>query len=130
MDYWGPVDNKKQLEPSDDVASLKWHGSWRMPTDAEWTELREKCIWTWTVQGDKRGYKVTSKTNGNSIFLPVAGSRAEGHPTLAGYCGYYWSSSLNSDNSLCVWNVYFNSDGVNRSDSYRYYGFSVRPVSE
>ena len=39
----GFTDNKTQLELSDDAARVNWGGSWRMPTDAEWTELYEQC---------------------------------------------------------------------------------------
>ena len=68
---YGTVDNKTVLDPEDDVAHVKWGGNWRMPTDAEIEELRENCIWKWTTQNGKNGYKVTSKKNGNSIFLPL-----------------------------------------------------------
>lgn len=47
--------------------------------------------------------------------------------------GYYWSSSLNTDDPIHAWEVYFYSDHVHRSD-YDGYGrcraFSVRPVTE
>ena len=66
---YGTVDNKTVLDLEDDVAHVKWGGSWRMPTRAEQEELRNNCTWTWTTQNAVNGYKVTSKTNGNSIFL-------------------------------------------------------------
>ena len=127
---YGPIDYKTKLELSDDVAHVKWGGSWRMPSDAEWTELRTKCTWTWTTQYGKRGYKVTSKTNGNSIFLPAAGYQGGTSIYDVGFRGYYWSSSLYTDGPNRAWGVYFDSDGVNRSNFRRYYGFSIRPVSE
>ena len=36
----GTVDNKTVLDPEDDVVHVKLGGKWRMPTDAEWKELR------------------------------------------------------------------------------------------
>ena len=130
-DYFGRVDNKTQLNPADDVAHVKWGGSWRIPTDAEWTELRNRCTWTWTTQGGVNGYKVTSKLNGNSIFLPAAGGRGETGLGIEGSYGNYWSSSLNGDASSLAWRgVYFNSDGVNRCCLYRCNGLSVRPVTD
>ena len=128
--YYGTVDNRTLLEMSDDAARANWGGSWRMPTDAEWTELRNNCNWTWTTQDGKNGYRVTSRTNGNSIFLPAAGGRNEGSLSGAGSYGDYWSSSLISVGPYYAWNVYFNSGGVYRGDFYRCYGQSVRPVSE
>ncbi len=130
-DSAGPMDNKTTLDLDDDAAHINCGGSWRMPTDAEWTELRENCTWTWTTQNGVNGRRVTSKTNSNSIFLPAAGRRYFTYLYNAGSCGYYWSSSLNTDNPNGAWYVYFNSDDVNRSiDLYRFFGFSVRPVSE
>ncbi|MBE6321126.1 MAG: DUF1566 domain-containing protein [Bacteroidales bacterium] len=125
---YGTVDNKTTLELSDDAARANWGGSWRMPTDAEMTELREQCTWTWTSQNGVNGCKVTSKSNGNSIFLPAAGYRNVSALSNAGSNGRYWSSSLNTVNPNDAWNVYFYSGSVYRYSLSRYYGLSVRPV--
>ena len=127
--YGTVVDNKMVLESSDDVASVKLGGKWRMPTDAEWTELRTKCTWTWTTQNGVNGRLVTA-TNGNSIFLPAAGYRNLTGLYNAGSYGYFWSSSLNTGSPYRAWGVSFGSDYVSRLSISRYYGFSVRPVSE
>ena len=124
----GFTDNKTQLELSDDAARVNWGGSWRMPTDAEWSELINNCTGTWTTQNGVNGYKVTSKSNGNSIFLPAAGFRLDTSLSSAGSFGYYWSSSLDRDNPYYAWLVRFYSGDVDRGYSYRYYGLSVRPV--
>lgn len=127
---YGTVDNKTKLENSDDVARVKLGGKWRMPTDAEWTELRNKCTWTWTTQNGVNGRRVTGP-NGNSIFLPAAGFRDWASLGDAGSCGIYWSSSLYTDVPDTAWFVYFYSDFVYRSCGiYRCDGLSVRPVSE
>ncbi|MDY4512785.1 MAG: hypothetical protein SPE10_04975, partial [Paludibacteraceae bacterium] len=47
---YSTVDNKTVLELADDAARANWGGAWRMPTDAEWTELRENCTWTWITK--------------------------------------------------------------------------------
>ena len=127
---YGKVDNKKTLKLSDDAARANWGGSWRMPTNAEMTELREQCAWTWTTQNGVYGYKVTSKKNGNYIFLPAAGYRIDSSLNYAGSRGYFWSSSLNTDNPGSAWGVYFGSGGVGRSYYDRYIGRSVRPVCQ
>ena len=128
---YGGLDNKKQLELSDDAARANWGGSWRMPTDAEWTELREQCTWTWTTQNGVNGRKVTSKTNGKSIFLPAAGRRDDTSLDKAGSCGSYWSSSLFiTDYPYIAWLVPFDSGTVGRSGGHRDEGFSVRPVCQ
>ena len=128
---YGTVDNKTQLELSDDAARANWGGSWRMPTDAELTELRENCTWTWTTQNGVYGYKVTSKKSGytnKSIFLPAAGSRDGSDLDGAGGYGFFWSSSLLTDRPYNAYGLDFYSGSVYRSGSNRYYGHSVRPV--
>ena len=124
----GFTDDKTTLEPEDDAATVNWGEEWRMPTDAEWTELREQCTWTWTTLNGVYGCQVTSKINSNSIFLPAAGYRKYTNLRDAGSNGNYWSSSLDEDYPFYAWRVGFGSDGVIRNSSYRYYGRSVRPV--
>ena len=128
---YGTVDNKTTLDPEDDAVAVNWGGKWRMPTDDEWTELRNECTWTW-VEGyngtDKNGYEVKSNANGNSIFLPAAGCRIDDGLNYAGSYGYYWSSSLDTGRPFDAWYVYFYSGGVGRDYGRRCYGISVRPV--
>ena len=95
----GTLDYKTVLESMDDAASVTLGGKWRIPTDTEWSELRNtsNCSWTWTSIDGVNGYKVQSKKPGytdNWIFLPAAGCRIEDHPGRGGALGYYWSSSL------------------------------------
>ena len=125
---YGTVDNKKQLDLSDDAARANWGGSWRMPTYDELTELRQKCSWTRITQNGVEGYKVTSKTNGNSIFLPAAGYLNYSGLGNAGSNGYYWSSSLFTGSPYYARCVNFYSSSVDRFNNDRYYGRSVRPV--
>ena len=100
-----------------------------MPTDAEWTELRTKCTWTWTTQNGVNGRLVTGP-NGKSIFLPAAGYRYDTFLNNAGSFGYYWSSSLSTGYPRDARFVYFYSGSVFRDYYRRYHGLSVRPVSE
>ena len=130
---YGTVDNKTQLELSDDAARANWGGSWRMPTHEEQEELRTQCTWTWTTQNGVNGYKVTSKKSGytnKSIFLPAAGCRYVSSLNLAGSYGYYWSSSLTTGSPYGAYDLYFYSDYVDWYDGSRYYGLSVRPVCQ
>ena len=124
------VDNKTVLDPQDDVAHVKWGGSWRMPTKAEQDELRNNCTWTWTTQNGVNGYTVTGP-NGNSIFLPAAGCRNGTGVYGRGSSGGFWSSSLYGYGSSDAYDLSFDSGNY---DYWYYgdrcYGNSVRPVSE
>lgn len=125
---FGKVDNKTVLDLSDDAANANWGGGWRMPTKAEQDELLTECTWTWTNQNGINGHKVTSKVNGNSIFLPAAGYRNDSDLNKAGSYGYYWSSSLFSYSPYDAYSLYFYSNFVDRLGYFREIGLSVRPV--
>ena len=128
--YNGFTDGKAVLDPEDDAAHVNLGGKWRMPTDDEWTELRENCTWSWTTQNGVNGYLVTGP-NGNSIFLPPAGDRFYTYLLNAGSLGYYWSSSLYTGYPDFARAVGFSSGIVDRDGrSLRFYGESVRPVTE
>ncbi len=127
---YGKVDNKKTLEPQDDVAHVNWGGSWRMPTYEELEELHKKCEWAWTTQNGVSGHKVTGP-NGNSIFLPAAGYRYGTGDYLIGTYGYYWTSSLDSSESKNAYNLHignYGSRGLSRQSAGRQHGHTVRPV--
>ncbi len=113
-----------------DAARANWGGSWRTPTNAEMEELIDKCTWTWTSQGGHNGYKVTSKTNGNSIFLPAAGSRLGSSFDDIGEIGNYWSSTFGRLGMQSAYCLEFDIDCYIMYDYVRSLGCSVRPVSD
>ena len=126
---YGTVDNKTVLDPEDDAAYVNWGGDWCMPTEDEIRELNNTtyCTWSWTTQNGVYGYKVTSKSNGNSIFLPAAGDRGGSSLYYAGAGGYYWSSSLSSDYGDSAYCMGFYSGGHYWGGG-RANGRTVRPV--
>ena len=127
--YNGFMDSKTVLDPEDDAAHVNLGGSWRMPTDDEWTELREHCTWTWTSLNGVTGGIVTGP-NGNSIFFPAAGNWFITNFLSVGSGCYFWSSSLDTDGPGNAWHVLFVADEVYRLSYYRFGGQSVRPVCE
>ena len=112
-----------------DVARQKWGGGWKMPTKAQFEELRSKCTWTWTTQGGHSGYKVTGP-NGNSIFLPATGWRDGTSSYVVGSGGDYWSATLSEFNTDDAWYLAFGSGDHSVNSYNRYYGRTVRPVTE
>ena len=124
------IDNKKLLDLSDDAAQTNWGDNWRIPSDAEITELRENCTWIWTIHNGVKGCIVISKKNGNSIFLPAAGFRCKSKVYEAGNTGFYWSRSLDIDYPRSVYVMGFDSsDGPSLCSWHtRDFGLPVRPV--
>ena len=135
---YNSTDKKTVLEKEDDAAYVNWGDSCRMPTYDEFGELlnSSNCTWTWTSMTTSsgysiNGYKVTSVTNGNSVFLPATSSCFNGHLDYHGTFGNYWSSTLSSYSSYGACGLGFSS---NTHDDvigvYRYTGQTVRPVAE
>lgn len=138
-----------------DVAHVKWGGNWCMPTKADFDELVENTYNAWVKLNGITGFKFTSKTNGNSIFLPAAGGvdvqvGEQVGPLSALYAGLchvrvigkYWSSTkYDLENKDLVYYLYLLSpdalttlspldvEYVRTGTNYApMYGFSVRPV--
>ena len=123
------TDGKTELEKADDAATANWGSGWQMPSKEQFDELKSNTTQTRTTQNGKDGLKFSSKSNGNSIFLPAAGYRSNTSLNYAGSSSRYWSRSLSS-NSLCGYDLYFSSSNIIQtfSEDGRYAGQSVRPV--
>ena len=142
--YNGFTDNLTTLLPEDDAATVNWGDGWCMPTADQWQELYENTTHTWTTQNGVNGRLFTS-LNGNSLFLPAAGfwlsdepdehfrnilsGKSQGEIYFFGCFGFYWSSSLSTDNPNCAWDFTFYSDNYGMfSIGGRDSGSSVRAV--
>ena len=124
------VDNKTTIELTDDAARVQWGEPWRMPTDADFAELVNNTVSEWTEVNGVKGRKFSSKTNDNFIFLPVAGQRIFARLHDVGVRGRYWTSTLYETSPN-----YGHSFGIGETYAYsyydlRYYGFSIRPVTQ
>ncbi len=137
---FGIVDNKNNLDLEDDAAHIQWGGTWRIPTDAEWEELRNNCSFeTFPING--KGVLKLTGPNGNIIFLPVSGRR-QGAMEIRENGWYYWSSSLYSNYSLYLNPHYYPESpyeavimysegwGAMLGCSNRCDGLLIRPVCE
>ena len=129
----GYTDRLRVLEDADDAANAIWGTEWHIPTVAQYKELMDNCTNEWTVNYKGKGVAgriFKSKKNDNEIFLPAAGFVGDnGTPTRIGNYGFYWSSSLCTDNPSNAPLLYFHSGYTSPlSNSFRYYGQSVRPV--
>ncbi len=112
-----------------DVAHVKWGSGWRMPSLDQIKTLVNSCTSEWTSINGVYGRKVTGP-NGGSIFLPAAGYRWDDDTDGVGSYGYYWSSTQNPDYTYYSFSLYFRSGYMYWYYFSRYYGQSVRPVTE
>lgn len=128
---------------ADDAARQRWGVTWRIPTHEEWTALCDASLYDWVHITDylgsgKNGMLVTRKADtgpcaGNSIFLPAAGWRNGDVLEKAGTWGYYWSSSIYTENYYRFARIVlfdFKGDVWKNGYNHRYYGQSIRPVSD
>ena len=130
------INGKTTLEKQHDAACVNWGDSCRMPTKDEFEELCffANCAWTWTSMTNSdgssiNGYKVTSQSNGNSIFLPASGRIDEGLSAHGSY-GLYWSSMLFPSYSNAAYHLYFYSEYQGTEHNSRCSGRTVRPVAK
>lgn len=127
--------NKKILEPEDDVAHVKWGNGWRMPTLDEMKELKENT--TASYNKDNKIYFLKSKTNDAWIAFPTAGVY-DHQDRKNESMGYYWTSTYyytyQSRLSYCVTFDYYALYGQvlfrvgEETYEQRYTGLSVRAV--
>ena len=126
--YNGFTDNLTILQPEDDAVTVNWGAGWRMPTKEEWTELYQNTTHIWTTQNGVNGRLFTAP-NGNSIFLPAAGERFLSNFYFEpGSSGWYWSSSLSTENPGNALVFDFTSSSCCTNQDGREVGSSVRPV--
>lgn len=102
---------------------------YHIPTKDDFEELLAFCesIITINYNGTMvAGRILTSKINGNSIFLPAAGRCSFSSLQYVGESGMYWSS--NCDLISNAWCLYFYSRPPRLDSGVRSFGRSVRAV--
>lgn len=109
-----------------DAVSKQWGDDWRMPTEEELYELLNFCSWQWMTKNGVNGYRVIGP-NGNSIFLPAAGTFNSEHNE----CGCYWTGSFSDED--CHWDAMC----LQFDESYHYSNYAqpdeglvIRPVTK
>lgn len=100
-----------------------------LPTADEFQELFTKCDVEWLTEEGRVGYKFTSHVNGNSIFLPAAGSRTGNVVSGEGEKGLYATGSINKGNADFAVSYEFANGGNAQVATPRFQALSVRPVS-
>ena len=124
--------NDTCLLPEYDAATANWGGDWQMPTAKQFEELINDTYTTkeWTTQNGVNGYKITSRSNGKSIFLPAAGFYMDGRSHEMGVGGYYWSRSRFEWGEALAYFMTFQQPDVVTAQNLlnRCCGMTIRPV--
>lgn len=124
-----------------DPARIICGGSWRMPTEDEFTELLNGCDF---VQADGStvidpaqtnklvtvngvvGVYLKSKVNGNLLFLACSGLGSGTGWLSRGTIGYYWASTYKTDRASSI--LRFASNASAADNLPRCFGCPIRPV--
>ena len=127
---YNATDNLTKLANEDDGCYLA-EKEMRMPTKEECEELIKNTTSTWTKKyngSEVNGMTFTSKTNGNSIFVPAVGAVSSGVLNNFGLGGYFWSSSLSSSAVEKAFLLSFGSSVLGVGDVGRFGGVPLRAV--
>ena len=146
-------DSKYVLEPMDDAAHCIWESTWRMPTGGAGGEFDALCKATyWKWDDTDEGYYVyvpnpsadAGKYNGNGtgeydksdalLFFPSA-YQGDGCDNWIWYWrpdveGFYWTSTLGNPSEHANFLHFTKGAVAPNNGSFRYFGCSIRPVSD
>ena len=145
-------ENADLSDATNDVVMKTYPGTgWRMPTKQEFQDLYDACVGTDEYDNTTKPTTGKPTSNGvywcdsydgvagvlfydgtNVLFFPATGGGFGTGFGDAGSFGGYWSSSLITGDTDFAYGLDFDSVNVNPQFNYyiRYYGRSVRPVSD
>ncbi|MCR5360851.1 MAG: hypothetical protein K6E73_02430 [Bacteroidales bacterium] len=123
-DIAGTDEDNLALLSLDGESPMKSH----TPTEAQFKELLEKTTQTQETVNGVEGIRFTA-SNGNSIFLPMAGLR-EGDVEDEHTAGFYWTGNVSTLNETYAKSLSVSASGAEIGVSSRHLALSVRPVRD
>lgn len=122
------TDRKYYLQISDDAASQKWGGKWRMPDRGELYDLLWSCEWDEYEFRGAWGLLAYNSRTKNAIFFPAVGCMTEDGHIEQNASFNIWSMELSGEQT--AYSLVFDApqDKFSIASWNRYMGFSVRPV--
>ena len=133
--YWtGSYIGSDISETKYDVAYIVWGEGARMPRNSDFEELIRVCSWRHEIYKNIVGVWFDGP-NGNSIFLPMAGTRIRDEYDSLAEDGFYWSSNYLAEYSYYASLLEFDGGDIGEIDFWvggmrRYEGASIRPVKD
>lgn len=128
LNKYNSTDNKTILDAEDDAATINWGSNWCIPTKEQYYELKNGTSSEWTQIDGVNGMLLTSKSNENTLFLPAVGYAENSNTAGINVNGFFWLCYRSDTNNNNAFYPYFKNGTFTIYDSYRYYGFPVRPV--
>lgn len=122
-------DGRTKLLSADDAAKANWGAGWRMPTKAEWEELKRwsTSVFETTVDNVKgKQYKCA----GRSIFLPYSGCIIGTEFQEEESNGFYWTNERDASNEELGRYFVLSSSSVQKGYGSRCNGMPVRAVRD
>ena len=110
MSKYNATDGKTVLDLEDDGVNVNWGGFWQMPIKEAWSELlntqyvENTSVFNYNDSG-VNGYLFTSVSNGNTLFIPMAGFYFNGNNQYIGNSCVVWSSSLNTSHHIYAYDL-------------------------
>lgn len=125
---WYTITDSRNICPSE----------WHVITDAEWTTLANYFGGQSTAgaklkeTGSSHWINTSTIVINSSGFtaLPGGGRGSKGAFGGIGCYGAWWSSTESNDSTARYWNVYYNSNSLNKTNYHKNSGFSVRCVRD
>ncbi len=121
-----PADGDIYKSANDIVAMT--YGKCTLPTQAQFEELYAKCEHKWVTKDGVAGMEFTGP-NGNSIFLPAAGSRTGAKISGEGEQAAYMTGSISPSSSDFYLSYTLGEAYGAEAATPKFVGLSVRPVS-
>ena len=130
---YNDIDNLFNLEELDDAAKTAY-SKMRMPTEDECKELtnKENTIITTEYIGLSKVLKITSKTNGNSIYVPCSGQAVNSQVGGINMEFWTWFNKRWEDNTNVrqAGTLSITDESVDFWYVMRWYGHPIRPVQD
>ena len=126
--YTSPSD---KLELVDDAAHVHMGGDWHIPSLEQYQELIDNTTTAWTASDGVSGVTFTSKNNpSRAIFFPMGGEAYYDVILDKNGFGYFWSSTLSTEDISKGTCLYFDMDIIELRDNTRSNGKPVRGIIE
>lgn len=101
----------------------------RMPSYDDVLELFKNCTRKEEKLNGVTGYRLTSKNNNSTIFLPLVGCYYDSSTPSNNTASYYWTSTISASNSGKAWALYLKGGGeASLSQAQRRTGTPIRAI--